>query len=54
MRDRRITDYFKCSKAFFIEYLAYLFKNCNIPASALEFELAPLADNVIEEEESEI
>lgn len=29
-------------------------KNCNIPASALEFELALLADNVIEEEESNI
>lgn len=34
--------------------LAYLFKSCNIPAPELEFELAPLADNVIEEEESDI
>lgn len=46
--------YSSCSTNTKRTILAYLFKNCNIPASALEFELAPLADNVIEEEESDI
>lgn len=43
--------YSSCSTNTKRTILAYLFKNCNVPASSLEFELVPLTDNIIETEE---
>lgn len=31
--------------------LSYIFKECNIPASVLEFELVPISENIIDNEE---
>ena len=43
--------YSACSTNAKRAILSYIFKGCNIPASVLEFELVPISENIIENEE---